>query len=110
MASMKARRFSSSASTANDFLPVGACTRSEEHTSELQSRLHLVCRLLLAKKRQPMTGGYGTPHGTQKIPSLCPVVTWEKALLPSYTRGRQDFEQKFLPPPALTLTRNSQQQ
>src|SRR2546429_5692374 len=24
--------------------------RSEEHTSELQSRLHLVCRLLLAKK------------------------------------------------------------
>src|SRR2546429_550587 len=25
-------------------------TRSEEHTSELQSRLHLVCRLLLVKK------------------------------------------------------------
>src|SRR4030043_1666595 len=25
--------------------------RSEEHTSELQSRLHLVCRLLLAKKK-----------------------------------------------------------
>src|SRR2546429_889739 len=28
----------------------GAC-RSEEHTSELQSRLHLVCRLLLEKKK-----------------------------------------------------------
>src|SRR2546429_1579379 len=28
--------------------------RSEEHTSELQSRLHLVCRLLLEKKK---TGG-----------------------------------------------------
>src|SRR2546429_4840269 len=27
--------------------------RSEEHTSELQSRLHLVCRLLLGKKRNP---------------------------------------------------------
>src|SRR3989449_5768710 len=27
--------------------------RSEEHTSELQSRLHLVCRLLLAKKNTP---------------------------------------------------------
>src|SRR2546422_5220191 len=27
-------------------------TRSEEHTSELQSRLHLVCRLLLEKKKQ----------------------------------------------------------
>src|SRR5687768_17680431 len=27
------------------------CRRSEEHTSELQSRLHLVCRLLLEKKK-----------------------------------------------------------
>src|SRR5687768_18457658 len=30
-----------------------ACAqRSEEHTSELQSRLHLVCRLLLEKKKK----------------------------------------------------------
>src|SRR2546422_4375402 len=29
-------------------------TRSEEHTSELQSRLHLVCRLLLEKKKSDM--------------------------------------------------------
>src|SRR5687768_18313398 len=29
----------------------GADLRSEEHTSELQSRLHLVCRLLLEKKK-----------------------------------------------------------
>src|SRR2546429_5924659 len=29
----------------------GAAPRSEEHTSELQSRLHLVCRLLLEKKK-----------------------------------------------------------
>src|SRR2546429_2551168 len=29
--------------------------RSEEHTSELQSRLHLVCRLLLEKKKQLTT-------------------------------------------------------
>src|SRR5439155_20200589 len=28
-----------------------ACPRSEEHTSELQSRGHLVCRLLLEKKK-----------------------------------------------------------
>src|SRR2546422_10570990 len=28
-----------------------ATSRSEEHTSELQSRLHLVCRLLLEKKK-----------------------------------------------------------
>src|SRR2546422_3917243 len=30
-------------------------TRSEEHTSELQSRLHLVCRLLLEKKKHAPT-------------------------------------------------------
>src|SRR2546429_5090067 len=29
--------------------------RSEEHTSELQSRLHLVCRLLLEKKKKRIT-------------------------------------------------------
>src|SRR5687768_17815945 len=29
---------------------IGSGPRSEEHTSELQSRLHLVCRLLLEKK------------------------------------------------------------
>src|SRR5687768_17755900 len=29
-----------------------AGARSEEHTSELQSRLHLVCRLLLEKKKK----------------------------------------------------------
>src|SRR2546422_7137323 len=33
-------------------LPPGISTRSEEHTSELQSRLHLVCRLLLEKKKK----------------------------------------------------------
>src|SRR5438876_3823795 len=30
--------------------PGGSATRSEEHTSELQSPVHLVCRLLLEKK------------------------------------------------------------
>src|SRR3712207_7997853 len=39
-------------------LPLGGCTgnynpRSEEHTSELQSRQYLVCRLLLEKKHMP---------------------------------------------------------
>src|SRR5687768_18286462 len=32
-------------------LPDHELVRSEEHTSELQSRLHLVCRLLLEKKK-----------------------------------------------------------
>src|SRR2546422_8510634 len=33
--------------------PCRTFLRSEEHTSELQSRLHLVCRLLLEKKKTP---------------------------------------------------------
>src|SRR5205809_1549007 len=32
--------------------PAAHPPRSEEHTSELQSRLHLVCRLLLEKKKK----------------------------------------------------------
>src|SRR5687768_18284380 len=37
--------------------------RSEEHTSELQSRLHLVCRLLLEKKKKKKTHEtHYTPH------------------------------------------------
>src|SRR2546422_1773095 len=32
--------------------PLALLVRSEEHTSELQSRLHLVCRLLLEKKKK----------------------------------------------------------
>src|SRR2546429_6891097 len=34
------------------FSMVPSSGRSEEHTSELQSRLHLVCRLLLEKKKK----------------------------------------------------------
>src|SRR5438445_9390330 len=33
----------------------GAISRSEEHTSELQSRQYLVCRLLLEKKKKKTT-------------------------------------------------------
>src|SRR2546422_8483251 len=53
------------ANNARATAPLGSCgypdicafpgrttTRSEEHTSELQSRLHLVCRLLLEKKKK----------------------------------------------------------
>src|SRR2546429_6811687 len=35
--------------------------RSEEHTSELQSRLHLVCRLLLEKKKKKHSSNPDTP-------------------------------------------------
>src|SRR2546429_6866974 len=36
--------------------------RSEEHTSELQSRLHLVCRLLLEKKKIQLMTYLNTGH------------------------------------------------
>src|SRR2546422_4587928 len=42
--------------------------RSEEHTSELQSRLHLVCRLLLEKKK--IDALEDTSRGRKKIGSL----------------------------------------
>src|SRR5690554_7676573 len=38
-----------------------SASRSEEHTSELQSRPHLVCRLLLEKKKKKIT-----EHKTRK--------------------------------------------
>src|SRR2546422_1931264 len=46
--------------------------RSEEHTSELQSRLHLVCRLLLEKKKlsnpspPPSTRSRASPRSLRK--------------------------------------------
>src|SRR2546429_5316278 len=52
---LKGRRFGRGKSRPygqRDGFRVGAgSNRSEEHTSELQSRLHLVCRLLLEKKK-----------------------------------------------------------
>src|SRR2546429_1679528 len=46
--------------------------RSEEHTSELQSRLHLVCRLLLEKKKN-----YCTKDGRviNRLPATYPLTT-----------------------------------
>src|SRR5258707_1795470 len=37
--------------------------RSEEHTSELQSRQYLVCRLLLEKKKQPKSASKDPDQG-----------------------------------------------
>src|SRR2546422_3508556 len=47
--------------------------RSEEHTSELQSRLHLVCRLLLEKKK--------------KVVSLLDSLSIASAVLVGHSRG-----------------------
>src|SRR5438552_13331858 len=47
--------------------------RSEEHTSELQSPDHLVCRLLLEKKKNQHSH-LRTKHKKQKNPSPCTLV------------------------------------
>src|SRR3989304_4539840 len=44
--------------------PLTGWSRSEEHTSELQSRLHLVCRLLLEKKNTTEQGGLSSKTPT----------------------------------------------
>src|SRR6201994_281246 len=49
----------------------GLRSRSEEHTSELQSRLHLVCRLLLEKKKSRPAAR--VLRGTDSAPSAAPA-------------------------------------
>src|ERR1041385_9561117 len=44
------------------FVFLSVSPRSEEHTSELQSRLHLVCRLLLEKKKKSIHIDHTTLH------------------------------------------------
>src|SRR5258708_29530283 len=46
-------------------LPVFIAVRSEEHTSELQSPDHLVCRLLLEKKKNSSRGRCHAPRQRQ---------------------------------------------
>src|SRR2546422_8515660 len=46
--------------------------RSEEHTSELQSRLHLVCRLLLEKKKEPLTQTGSLRSRIRATIAVCP--------------------------------------
>src|SRR5258708_31227105 len=52
--------------------------RSEEHTSELQSPDHLVCRLLLEKKNRTETARVLSLCGTSEMPSTAPL--WHPAL------------------------------
>src|SRR2546429_6950588 len=51
--------------------------RSEEHTSELQSRLHLVCRLLLEKKKKNKST---LPLRSHLLPFSCPSALHATAI------------------------------
>src|SRR5688572_32648412 len=56
--------------------------RSEEHTSELQSQSNLVCRLLLEKKKNRLSGPAQArahaqvSHSTRPTASVRPSLTW----------------------------------
>src|SRR2546422_6367068 len=53
-------------------MAIAAGVRSEEHTSELQSRLHLVCRLLLEKKKKCMYLA-SRVRATRRTSSACEI-------------------------------------
>src|SRR3712207_6947545 len=55
-------------------LPATYQVRSEEHTSELQSRQYLVCRLLLEKKTSPNRTLFSPPTVMVQV-NLLPVLT-----------------------------------
>src|SRR5258707_7559787 len=61
-----------------DFVPI--VFRSEEHTSELQSRQYLVCRLLLEKKNDWSSEGVTIETRV--------IRRWSRAPAPSRRRGR----------------------
>src|SRR2546429_6067691 len=63
-----------------------ALYRSEEHTSELQSRLHIVCRLLLEKKNTPSPADR---RGTQATPPREPPEPVDRWLSTGPSRPQQ---------------------
>src|SRR3989442_6351669 len=74
-----------------------AVYRSEEHTSELQSRPHLVCRLLLEKKNAPVLR---PQHWTQAGGDATAAPTWPVAA----TGTEQSFaEQSLQPAPKMSM-------
>src|SRR5207249_5398361 len=53
-------------------ISVSTRRRSEEHTSELQSRFDLVCRLLLEKKKKHQSSDTGLAYGLVRMERLRP--------------------------------------
>src|SRR2546429_1232673 len=71
--------------------------RSEEHTSELQSRLHLVCRLLLENKNEVEHRQVDRLAG---VHAVFPAQPQRREALPEPPRvGRQPLRQLLLPEP-----------
>src|SRR2546430_12174672 len=59
---------------------IGASSRSEEHTSELQSQSNIVCRLLLEKKRKNATSLTSRFKRLQRLKAKILDVTFRRAI------------------------------
>src|SRR5256884_1153484 len=68
-----------------------ASRRSEEHTSELQSRLHLVCRLLLEKKNCDPESGPGDRRQLAR-----PLPVCETRVAAPRSAGRRGHHQRLV--------------
>src|SRR3712207_7030819 len=79
--------------------PIRPPFRSEEHTSELQSRQYLVCRLLLEKKKK-----------THKIPPTTCKRRWRELLLANdiSRNSPSQISDRACPPPQPPLTATTQ--
>src|SRR2546421_2788746 len=67
-------------------------SRSEEHTSELQSRSDLVCRLLLEKKKtEPQNSGHAQAHRRYWVNTTHHATSWASPESPPH-RGGGDAE------------------
>src|SRR5215208_6885748 len=75
-----------------DHLSIREAVRSEEHTSELQSRGHLVCRLLLEKKKRRTKAADGeTIEAALTLASSPGHLEFVNPVVEGMTRASQDF-------------------
>src|SRR2546429_1664380 len=78
--------------------------RSEEHTSELQSRLHLVCRLLLEKKKKlHRADDVGAMAAERGLPPRDVAVSVRGALLVGDSVARRPRRGDVTRPPVSTV-------
>src|SRR6476620_1625057 len=88
----------------------GAGGRSEEHTSELQSRQYIVCRLLREKKKTERSRGTRShssticpPQSRMTRPSVLPALDRSRRLGSATDRARALFALTLPRPPRSTL-------
>src|SRR5690349_22799750 len=64
--------------------PLSSSARSEEHTSELQSRRDLVCRLLLEKKKKNKSNNYSASIISIRLPTYYLFNYLQHTMLPYF--------------------------